>query len=228
MSKTKYWAATIFSIVGGWFSLMSGCISIPLAILALFLGGTAKFWFALLAITSLWALIISMVKKTYEQQQMQKVTINHLHEEIAALNAKLDTADSQALLTWSQFFPEIDNGDNLRPALLSVEMANAGERPIKLTILGAIYEDGTSRSMFIGPDDKGVQLNDQDKHSISLSDIQFIIQDPDSGSKAVDLWLEDTLRKKHFITDAKRNLHFYFKAISGKPTPKPHDPFDEL
>jgi hypothetical protein len=54
------------SLVGGWWSLMSGFISIPLNFFALFSNGThPKWWFALSGIFTLWICIGIMAYKNY-------------------------------------------------------------------------------------------------------------------------------------------------------------------
>lgn len=66
MSTVKHFFKFLASIVGGWWSLMSGFASIPLNFFALFSSGThEKWWFALLGITTLWICIFIMAYKNY-------------------------------------------------------------------------------------------------------------------------------------------------------------------
>jgi hypothetical protein len=66
MSKIIKLFHFLASLVGGWLSLMSGMASIPLAYFALFSNEThPKWWFALLAIFTLWISIIIMAYKNY-------------------------------------------------------------------------------------------------------------------------------------------------------------------
>jgi hypothetical protein len=53
------------AICGGWWSLMSGAISIPLAFLAVIFGGKAGFWFGVLAFVALWVLAIRLAWRNY-------------------------------------------------------------------------------------------------------------------------------------------------------------------
>jgi hypothetical protein len=75
VSKIKKWAEIIVPLVGGWWSLMSGTISIPFAFLALIFGGKSAVWFALLAVAALWVVIIRMACDNYKTQNKRIVSI---------------------------------------------------------------------------------------------------------------------------------------------------------
>jgi hypothetical protein len=66
MSKSKNWWRISVSIVGGWWSLMSGAVSIPFAFLAIVLGGKTGFWFAVLAFVALWVFAIRTAWRNYQ------------------------------------------------------------------------------------------------------------------------------------------------------------------
>lgn len=67
MSKIKNWTQIIGSAVGGWWSLMSGAISIPFAFIALISGGKPGIWFAILAYATLWVLVIRMAYANHQR-----------------------------------------------------------------------------------------------------------------------------------------------------------------
>jgi hypothetical protein len=53
-------------ICGGWWSAMSGAASIPFGFLALFVAGSPRFWFAVLAYVGLWVFAIRILSKNYK------------------------------------------------------------------------------------------------------------------------------------------------------------------
>src|SRR5579872_2004616 len=60
-NRVMPWLSILFSAFGGWWSAMSGAISIPLAFLGLFSNGAQpKWWFALLAFIALWVCVLIM------------------------------------------------------------------------------------------------------------------------------------------------------------------------
>lgn len=72
MFKVPKWARLLASIVGGWWSLMSGAISIPFAFAALFSEGHPRRYFALLAFVALWVFVIRVVWKNYQMLEANK------------------------------------------------------------------------------------------------------------------------------------------------------------
>jgi hypothetical protein len=73
VSKIYKFAALLASLVGGWWSLMSGAISIPIAVLAIYFGGSPGFWLAVLAFAALWVIVIRTAWKNY--QMMEKLEV---------------------------------------------------------------------------------------------------------------------------------------------------------
>jgi hypothetical protein len=70
MVKFKTWVALLISICGGWWSAMSGAISIPFAFLALFVGGSATTYFWVLAFAALWVVVIGIARKNHELKNL--------------------------------------------------------------------------------------------------------------------------------------------------------------
>jgi len=64
--KTIKAAGLVVSICGGWWSIMSGAISIPCAVLAFAIGGSAGRWFVVLAFLALWVCVFSIAHKSYQ------------------------------------------------------------------------------------------------------------------------------------------------------------------
>ncbi|MDD5164913.1 MAG: hypothetical protein PHG25_00015 [Candidatus Pacebacteria bacterium] len=62
----------VFEICGGWWSAMSGAISIPFGFIALFAEGNPRTYFAALAFIALWVFAIGVVRKNYKILVIQK------------------------------------------------------------------------------------------------------------------------------------------------------------
>jgi len=66
------WFKFIATICGGWWSAMSGAVSIPLAFFALWFGGSGKVWFGVLAFFGLWVFAIGAAIKNYQLIEQSK------------------------------------------------------------------------------------------------------------------------------------------------------------
>ena len=73
----KY-AKILASIVGGWLSLMSGAISVPIALVAIYIHGTAGFWLAVTAFAALWFIVIRTSWKNYQLIKIRPLEITPL------------------------------------------------------------------------------------------------------------------------------------------------------
>lgn len=65
MEKIKSGVTLLIEICGGWFSLMSGGLSIPFALFALYVGGSAKTNFWALAFVALLVFAVGVTRKNY-------------------------------------------------------------------------------------------------------------------------------------------------------------------
>jgi hypothetical protein len=72
VSKICKFAKLLASIVGGWWSLMSGALSIPIAVLAIYFGGSPGFWLAVLAFAALWVIVIRTAWKNHQLMEVLK------------------------------------------------------------------------------------------------------------------------------------------------------------
>lgn len=115
--------------------------------------------------------------------------------------------DNERLAARSWFYPAHEG----MPRHIKVEAVNKGRRPIILTALGANYEDGNWRNMCLGHPDRGIQLNEKERHSWDMEDIGFLIFDAESSSAAVEFWFEDTIGKRYGVKGSKRHLESYFQ-----------------
>jgi len=116
------WIRPVVSTFGGWWSTMSGAISIPFAILALFLPSTTgKTLFAALAYVSLLATAITMaVNHQKQSDEIQKLK-NELDEIKVAVTGHV----------------VVQNTDRLR-ILLQVSAVNLGRRSVRIGKAAAI------------------------------------------------------------------------------------------
>jgi hypothetical protein len=74
--------------VGGWWSLMSGAMSIPFAFLALIFGGKSAVWFALLAVAASWVMIVRMAYANYKKMEKDRIK-RILGEYYASIDTKI-------------------------------------------------------------------------------------------------------------------------------------------
>jgi hypothetical protein len=72
MFNTPNWAKVLIEVCGGWWSAMSGVVSIPLALLGFIFGGTPGHWFVLLAFVGLWCFAARVWWKNYQIIIIQK------------------------------------------------------------------------------------------------------------------------------------------------------------
>ena len=63
------------SLLGGWWSLMSGAVSIPLAVFALALGGKPTVWLTILGFVALWGMVVKMALDKYKAKSRERVAI---------------------------------------------------------------------------------------------------------------------------------------------------------
>jgi hypothetical protein len=72
IGKILNFARLLASICGGWWSLMSGAISIPFTFMALLTNGHPKKYFALLAFVALWVIVVRTTWKNYQILSIQR------------------------------------------------------------------------------------------------------------------------------------------------------------
>jgi hypothetical protein len=94
MPATRKWSKIIASLLGGWWSSMSGAASIPLAFLAVLVGGKPSLWLAILGYVALWIVVIKMARDRYNIENKKGVA--------AALSSYFRALDTtiQLLKSW--------------------------------------------------------------------------------------------------------------------------------
>jgi len=150
MSKIKQWAEILVPIVGGWWSLMSGAISIPFAFLALIFGGKPAVWFALLAVAASWAMIVRMAyaNNKSKNKRITSLTLNYYFRELDATIGLLKTyKQSNGIVEAGNLVIQKAELCNEIREFIAKEID-----PIDATIFGAQNDGAKIRSMISKPD----------------------------------------------------------------------------
>lgn len=102
----------------------------------------------------------------------------------------------------SKFYPGHDYG----LPHISVTIVNAGRRPFILRMWGGSDEKGEWVGTFLGEGKSGLRLGEHERHDLSLEKNDLLADTPDGGILFHDLWVEDSLGRRHPIKDAKANV----------------------
>lgn len=126
-------------------------------------------------------------------------------------------SESARVKATSHFYPPKQYGEEQPPdpPVLVIEVANYGRRPKKLEYMYVKYENGISRwaELLWSSDEHGhyrIGENDVYRHTID-PDNDGILTD-EGGSKAVDVFFEDTLNHTYRVKNAKKNIVAYLEA----------------
>jgi hypothetical protein len=113
--------------------------------------------------------------------------------------------DRAHLKATSKFYP----GDpDYGPAWISVTIVNAGRRPVILRMWVGFGEKGEWVGTILGEGKSGLRLGEHERHEISLrrDDLVGQMPPPSDDIEFQDLWVEDSLGRRHAIKDAKKNV----------------------
>ena len=112
--------------------------------------------------------------------------------------------DRGRLRASSHFAPASEYGG---PACVTVTIVNAGRRPLILRMWGGTDTSGNWVGTFLGKGDAGPRLGEYEMHKLTLERDDAIAFTPDDGAVAFeDLWIEDSLGRRHRIRDARATL----------------------
>src|SRR2546429_283664 len=83
--KIPQWLKVIAEVCGGWWAAMSGAVSVPLALLALFCEGSPRLYFAVLAYFGMWVFAVGVVIRNKKDKaatdlELQRVIATHAKE----------------------------------------------------------------------------------------------------------------------------------------------------
>ena len=89
---------------------------------------------------------------------------------------------------------------------IEVTIVNAGRRPIILRMWGGSDEKGEWVGHFLGEEKRGLRLGEHERHDLSLDKNDLLSETPDGEVLFHDLWVEESLGRRHPIKDAKANV----------------------
>jgi hypothetical protein len=110
--------------------------------------------------------------------------------------------DRARLRTKSTFYPD----NQYRSAHISFSVVNAGRRPIVLRMWGGIGTDGEWAGTALGKERSGLRLAEHECFDLSLEKDDLAESTPEDVIEFQDLWVEDSLGRRHAIKDAKPNI----------------------
>jgi len=118
---------------------------------------------------------------------------------ISFVSLYLNFQDKPSLKIISEFVPSSDFG----PAYIALSIINAGKRPLIVRMWGGNDEDGNWVGTFLGDEKKGLRLGEKERHDIALYKKDMVAMMPDDDLTFCELWIEDSLGKRHAIANSK-------------------------
>ena len=111
--------------------------------------------------------------------------------------------DRAHLKATSRFYP----GDpDYGPPHISVTIVNAGRRPIILRMWGGTDKEDHWVGHFLGEGKSGLRLGEHERHDLSLEKDDLFAATLTDDVLFENLWVEDSLGRRHPIKDAKANV----------------------
>ena len=98
------------------------------------------------------------------------------------------------------------------PPHISVTIMNAGRRPIILRMWAGSDKEGHWVGSFLGEGKSGLRLGENERHDLSLEKNDLVAATPTDDVLFEDLWVEDSLGRRHPIKDAKANVKKLWSA----------------
>ena len=132
-------------------------------------------------------------------------------------------SESARVKATSHFYPseQYDEEQPPGPPTLVIEVANYGRRPKKLEYMHVKYESGKSKFItetLWRSDEHGhwrIGENDVYRHTIEPDNDSLLTGE--DGSKAVDIFFEDTLNHTYKVKNARKNIAAYLEAAKEYP-----------
>jgi hypothetical protein len=110
--------------------------------------------------------------------------------------------DRAKLVTSGRFFNRGEHGGRG----IHVKAVNVGRRPIILTQIQFLYDDGTNGGIVVGEHPAGLTLKEQEHWEYWFENGDNTLYKPEFDVAAVDFWFLDTQGKKHRVKDSKEHL----------------------
>lgn len=110
--------------------------------------------------------------------------------------------DKAKLVTSGRFFNRGEqNGRGIH-----VKAVNVGRRPIILTQIQFLYDDGSLGGIVTGKHPDGLKLNEKEHWEHWFENGDSTLYKPEDDKTAVDFWFLDTQGKKHRVKASKEHL----------------------
>ena len=91
-----------------------------------------------------------------------------------------------------------------------VTVTNAGRRPVILRYLCGLYEDGSQSRQLL--EEAGLKLEEGEYHEVVFEKFDGIMINGDDMSGLVEIFLEDSVGKKHKVKGARKNIELVRKS----------------
>ncbi len=110
--------------------------------------------------------------------------------------------DRPELLLKSTFTSGYDPGTER----IVISIVNAGRRPAILRMWAGVDAAGHWVGSYFGGERAGLRLGESEHFEFSLSKHELWASTPDAEVKFLDIWVEDSLGKRHQVKDSKINI----------------------
>jgi hypothetical protein len=120
----------------------------------------------------------------------------------AAVTFYFHFRDRPDLILKSQFVSSYDPGTER----IAISIVNAGRRPAILRMWAGEDTAGHWVGSYLGEGKAGLRLGENEHFEFSLPKQELQASTPDSEVEFIDIWVEDSLGKRHQVKDAKANI----------------------
>lgn len=110
--------------------------------------------------------------------------------------------DRPRLKVTSRYFPGVFYGDEY----VLITALNVGRRPVFLKSFGGEDNAGLWIARHLHTDCSGLRLGENERYEIRLKRDDLIECGPDDDIEFYDIWIEDSLGKRHRVKNAKTNI----------------------
>lgn len=110
--------------------------------------------------------------------------------------------DRPDLILKSKFMSGYDPGAEY----VAISIVNAGRRPAILRMWAGEDAAGHWVGSYLGEGKAGLRLGENEHFEFSLPKHELWASTPDSEVEFINIWVEDSLGKRHHVKDAKANI----------------------
>jgi hypothetical protein len=91
-------------------------------------------------------------------------------------------------------------------ASMTVSIVNKGRRPAVLHMWGGTGSDNDWAGTLLDSKAGGLRLVEQARHELRLTSRDLVEETPEGEIVFTDLWFEDTLGRRHIVSNAKKHI----------------------